>query len=131
VLVDQSRWIVARAAPSRSRHGTADPIPPSPTRGFAGQSSAGQKSQVRAQVSPSVAPTRGGPPGVAAHQVGSLRSPEVPGNRDPPVRKSHFPDSAPAVGSAHAPGAATLEWRERAAHFPSKPSSDLRLGGFP
>jgi hypothetical protein len=104
VLVQQSRWIVARAA------------------GF-------RRGRRRALEASRSRDARGDPFGAATHHLGTLRSPEVPGNRGPPVRTSHFRASAPAVGSMHAPRPATLEWRERAVTSPPTMSRSSRLGG--
>ena len=104
VLVEQSRWIVAR--PARFRR----------ERGWAPGASRSRDAH-------------GDPFGVAMHHLGTLRSPEVPGIRGPPVRRSHFPASAPTVGSVHAPRPATLEWRERAVTSPPTMSRSSRLGG--
>jgi hypothetical protein len=113
VLVEQSRWIVARPARFRRERRAADAAP----KGL----------EVGASRSRDV---HGDPFGVAMHHLGTLRSPEVPGIRGPPVRRSHFPASAPTVGSVHAPRPATLEWRERAVTSPPTMSRSSRLGGI-
>jgi len=101
VLVDQSRWIVARAARSRSGRRAAAERTARSARTATDRPAPTGRSRVPVRRRPP--PAHHGPSGVALHHLGTLPSPEVPGNRGPPVRTSHFAGSAPTVGSGHAP----------------------------
>lgn len=50
--------------------------------------------------------------GAGAHHLGGRPRPEVLGNRDPPVRTSHFPRRAAPVGSEPAPNGGPRVARE-------------------
>jgi hypothetical protein len=94
VLSDQSRAIVARVGQARHRRRDVGALPewtraPGIPPGAASDAPAGPAAPARFRPSE--------PFGVPVHRLGCLPGPEVPGNRDPPVRTSHFAASAPTV----------------------------------
>jgi len=130
VLVEQSRWIVARAAGFRRQRPGVGSAPASYNGRHIPHPGSGPESGSLASAGPSRSPTPVGRAGVAVHHVGTLPSPEVPGNRGPPVRTSHFRGSAPTVRSLARAETGDPRVAREGRQLPARMSRRSRLGGI-